>query len=139
MSLGGWLDPLSKAAGLVALLGALVAGIGFTVDPPWPNKDDLKATQKIIETIQRQQTNQIRSAAKQSCVILQLLKDRYLKEQSEAQTELNKNPSSPTLQRARDEAKVYVEYLDSEQRVARCHQFRAPISSSTEHYPMEEQ
>lgn len=131
MTFSGSITTANKVAGLVALVGTIIAGFGLTFVPPWPTRSDFNSLKTTIEAVQTQQTNQINNAQKQTCIILQLLKDRYLKEQNDAQEELNKAPNSPTLQRARDQAKEYVEYFELEQRTARCRHLQAPISSST--------
>lgn len=138
VTFGSALKWAHEFAGVAAFLGALVVGAGFTISPPWATHADVSAirtsgdeTRHLIEKVQQQQDNQIKNSEKQTCIILQLLRDRYEKEQNDAQAELNKTPTSPTLQRARDEAKANVEYLDSEQRNARCRHLQAPISSFT--------
>lgn len=91
-------------AGAGLAVGALAMAIGFSISPPWPARADVEQVQKSIQIIQDQQTKQIAHSDEQSCIIYQLLKDRYLKEQADAEGELIKNPASTTLQRARDEA-----------------------------------
>ena len=132
LNVGGTIKRLHEFAGVAAFVAATAAAIGFSINPPWATPADFKVLDTRIIVMQRQQTNQFSNTAKQNCIILQLLRDRYLKEQLDAQLELNKNPESPTLQRARDEARANVEYLESEQRIARCRRLQAPISSSTE-------
>lgn len=113
MTLGNTVALVKEFAGVAALAGALIAATGVTVSPPWATRADVEKTQKTIETIQTQQTEQIEQTKSQQCIILQLLKDRYLKEQADAQEELNKNPTSPTLQRVRDEAASNVAKLNA--------------------------
>ncbi len=104
---------IKELAGAVALVGGLVAGAGFYLIPPWAARADVEAIQKTIVTIQSQQQSQIDRGNEQNCTILQLLKDRYEKEQRDAQEELNKNPLSGTLQRARDEAATKVTQINA--------------------------
>ena len=136
MSFGKGLAIVKDFAGVVALVGTAIVGIGtyfgIGVTLPFAYREEVITNRTIIEAVQKQQEVQIQATQKQTCIILQLLRDRYIKEQLDAQEELNKNPTSPTLQRARDEAKANVEYFDAEQRIARCRRLQAPISSSTE-------
>lgn len=120
MTLGSSLTFLKEFAGVAALGGALIAATGFTVSPPWATKADVENVQGSIEKVQQQQAGQIQQSQDQQCIILQLLADRYRKEQADAQDELNKNPNSATLQRARDEASTKLTQINQKLNSAPC-------------------
>lgn len=99
------------AATAIVLGVASWMGVGIEIALPFAAKAetaalraDIADEQKTIRGIQAQQDKQISRGDDLSCTIYQLLKDRYLKEQSDAEADLLKNPASGTLQRAREEA-----------------------------------
>lgn len=116
----GSLTLIKEFAGVAVVAGGLIAAAGFGFSAPWAAKADVESVQKIIQTMQSQQAAQISHSDEQQCIIYQLLKDRYLKEQADAQEELNKNPTSFVLQRVRDEAAANVSKINGKLNAEPC-------------------
>jgi hypothetical protein len=100
--------------------------VGFTL--PWDGFEakaealttKFDAQQQTIQKQQQQLDIIIQQSQQQGCDTWQLLRDRYKKDQDDAQAELNVTPTSVTLQRARDEAKAKVEKYDIKLHAAPC-------------------
>lgn len=135
------IGPMINAAGEVAkvwggavsiagILGAALIyfGFGFDVKTPWSAISaraaaaELKVAdmgtrldtqQQQIQTQQTQINTVLETLKEESCDTKRLMRDRYAKDLDEAQTELNKNPTSPILLRARDTAKTNIANMDA--------------------------
>lgn len=116
------------AVAIGALILAVFSYLGVGIVLPW---DGIGARAASLETkyadqqqtIQRQQGQidaVIQQSQQQGCIAWQLMRDRYSADLKSAQDELNTSPTSPTLQRARDEARDHVGQMNAKLNAPPC-------------------
>lgn len=128
---------VASLATIIGSLGALLVwvGFGFSITTPLTtlvnraNAADAKIVdmgakldtqQHQIETQQTQLNVVIQQAQSQGCIAWQLLKDRYLADEKEAQDELNKSPGSFIVQNALALTKANVAKMDAKLNAPPC-------------------
>lgn len=99
--------------GLIAVVMAVAAAIGFGVSTPWPARADVEKLEQIVRDTQTELKGL-------SCLTLKLLLRSYQDDLERANDDLAKNPNSVSAQRAKATAEQNIKDVLAQMRETKC-------------------
>ena len=99
--------------GLVGVLLAVVAGLGFSFSPPWARAEDMSQLKEGLAETRKMVVDT-------SCLTLRVLIRNAKEDKDAAEKELAANPASTTALRAKAEAEAQIDDIKEQMRDQKC-------------------